>query len=117
MPIREIFPWAELVLQGALIGGVSLFLSGAAADVETRYRSRRAEAAAFTWLKDQDQGKLDAEKKLLEERIKTIEAFQKTRVDWSTQLRTIAADTPETTVITSLTGDGEVEAPGKGNLS
>ena len=59
--------------------------------------------------------KLDAEKKLLEERIKTIEAFQKTRMDWTAQLRTIAADTPETTVITSLTGDGEAELPGKGS--
>ncbi len=97
------------------MGGVSLFLSGADADVETRYRSRRAEAAAFTWLKDQDQGKLDAEKKLLEERIRTVEAFLKTRVDWTTQLRTIAADTPETTIITLLTGDGEAELPGKGN--
>ena len=100
VPIRDIFPWAELVLQAALMGGVSLFLSGADADAETRYRSRRAEAAAFTWLKDQDQAKLDAEKKLLEERIKAIEAFQKTRLDWTAQIRTIAADTPETTVIT-----------------
>ena len=114
VPIRDIFPWAELVLQSALVGGVSLFLSGADADVETRYRSRRGEAAAFTWLKDQDQGKLDAEKKLLEERIKTVEAFQKSRVDWTTQIRTIAADTPETTIITALTGDGEAELPGKG---
>ena len=84
VPIRDIFPWAELVLQGALMGGVSLFLSGTDADVDTKYRSCRAEAAAFTWLKDQDQGKLDTEKKLLEERIKTIEAFEKTRLDWTT---------------------------------
>lgn len=115
VPIREIFPWAELVLQGALMGGVSLFLSGADADVETRYRSRRAEAAAFTWLKDQDQGKLDAEKRLLEERLRIVETFHKTRVDWSTQLRTIAADTPETTIVTSLSGEGEAELPAKGN--
>ena len=114
VPIRDIFPWAELVLQGALIGGVSLFLSGAAADVETRFGAAGPRLATFTWLKDQDQGKLDAEKKLLEERIKAIEAFQKTRVDWSTQLRTIAADVPETTIITSLTGDGEARGSRQG---
>src|SRR5208283_2362697 len=44
-----------------------------------------------------------------------LEAFQQTRMGWSTQLRTIAADTPETTIITSLTGDGEFEVPGKGS--
>ena len=82
--------------------------------VDTGWR-RPVEAATSTWLKDQDQVKLDAEKKLLEEQIKTFEAFEKTRVDWSTQLRTIAADTPETTIITSLLGEGEVEIPSKGN--
>jgi len=115
VPIREIFPWADLVFQGALAGGVSLLLCGVAADVDTRFKSARAETAAFSWLKDQDQGKLDAEKRSLEERIRVLEAFQQTRMGWSTQLRTIAADTPETTIITSLTGDGEFEVPGKGS--
>ena len=69
----------------------------------------------FSWLKDQDQGKLDAEKRSLEERIRVLEAFQQTRVGWSSQLRTIAADTPATTIITSLAGEGEIEVPGKGS--
>ena len=115
VPIREIFPWADLVFQGTLACGVSLLLCGVAADVETRFRIRRAEAAAFSWLKDQDQGKLDAEKRSLEERLRVLEAFQQTRMGWSGQLRTIAADTPATTIITSLTGDGELTVPGKGN--
>ena len=115
VPVREIFPWADLVFQGALAGGVSLLLCGVAADVDTRFKSARAQAVAFSWLKDQDQGKLDAEKRSLEERIRVLEAFQQTRVGWSSQFRTIAADTPATTVITSLTGDGEFEVPGKGS--
>ena len=81
-PDSRDFPWAELVLQGALVGGVSLFLSGAAADVETRYRSARAEAAAFTWLKDQNQGKLDTEKRLSRSG-SVFEAFLQTRMGWS----------------------------------
>ena len=115
VPIREIFPWAELALQSTLVAGFSLFLVGAAVDVEARFKGVRAEVATFPWLGEQGQGKLDAEKKLLEERIKVIEAFQKTRVDWSTQLETIADDVPETTVITSLTGEGKLEVPGKGS--
>jgi hypothetical protein len=111
--IREIFPWAELIVQGALTGGISLLLAGAAADVDTRSKSARAETSAMTWLKDQDQAKLESEKRSLEERIRTLDAFQKTRVSWSSQLRTIAVDTPETTIITQLTGDSEIDL-GKG---
>ncbi|WP_165220487.1 hypothetical protein [Aquisphaera insulae] len=116
VPIGDIFPWAEVLLQGAMVAGVSLILHAAAADVDTRYRTARAEAAAFTWLKDQDQSKLDAEKKLLETRLKTLEAFRQSRLDWSTQLRIIAEDTPDTTIITSLVGDNETDLGSKGGL-
>ncbi len=39
VPIREIFPWADLAFQSTLVGAVSLLLSGVAADVDTRYKS------------------------------------------------------------------------------
>ena len=112
--IREIFPWAEVVVQGTLAGGISLLLAGGAADVETRYKNARGETSTMTWLKDQNQSKLESEKRSLEDRIRTLDAFQKTSVRWSSQLRTIAADTPETTIITSLAGDSEIDL-GKAN--
>ena len=112
--IREIFPWADLAVQGTLAVGISLLLAGTAADVETRYKNARSETSTMTWLKDQDQAKLESEKRSLEDRIRTLDAFQKTSVRWSTQLRTIAADTPETTIIMSLGGDGEIDL-GKAN--
>ena len=114
IPIREIFPWVDLLFQGVLVCGVSLLFSGVTADVDTRYKSARADASAFTWLKEQDQGKLDTEKRSLEDRIRVLEAFLQTRMGWSSKLRTIAADTPDTTIITSLAGEGEFEVPGKG---
>jgi len=111
--IREIFPWGELVLQGALVGAVSLFLTVAAAEADARFRAVRTQLRSFSWVKHQDQAKLDAEKKALQERLTVVEAFRGNRVGWSVLLRTIAATAPESTIITSLAGDAEVETTAK----
>jgi hypothetical protein len=105
--IRDVFPWAELALQGAILGGVSLLMLGMASDADARLRSVQAGLAAFPWAKTMDQAKLDGEKKVLEERTKMIAAFRGSRVPWSAPLRTIAASAPESTVIRSLTGEAE----------
>jgi hypothetical protein len=112
-PIREIFPWGELALQGALVAGVSMFLHGTAVEVESRLESTRVEVGTFPWLKDQDQSKLEKDEKLLDERRRAIDAFRASRVDWSAQLRTIAADMPGATVVMSFQGVGEGESGGK----
>ncbi|QEH35858.1 hypothetical protein OJF2_44150 [Aquisphaera giovannonii] len=111
--VRDVFPWGEAFLQGAIVAGASLLLCGAAADVETRYRTARSESAAFSWLREQGCEELEAERKLLEDRLRTLGAFRQSRVDWSAQLRTIAEDAPATTVITSLLGDDEAELGGR----
>ena len=74
--IREIFPWGELVLHGALVGAVSLFLIGTAAEANARLQAVGTQLRSFSWLKNQDQAKLDAEKKALQERLKVVEAFR-----------------------------------------
>jgi hypothetical protein len=116
--IRDVFPWKELALHGALLGSISLLLLGTASDTGVRLRAVDTEMATFPWAKEMDQAKLDGEKKVLEERTKAIAAFRDTRVAWSVPLHTIAAAAPENTVITALSGDAEVEggaraAPGK----
>jgi hypothetical protein len=108
--IRDVFPWAELAIHGALLGCVSLFLAASSSEVNVRKTAVDAELAAFPWANGMDQAKLDGEKKLLEERIKAIAAFRGTRVNWSVPLRTIAASVPGSTVVTALSGDAEVEA-------
>jgi hypothetical protein len=113
VPIREIFPWGELALQGALVAGVSMFLHGTAVELDSRHESTRVEAGTFAWLKEQDQAKLEAEEKLLDESRKAVDAFRASRMDWSAQLRTIAADMPDSTVVTSFQGIGEGESVGK----
>ena len=113
--IRDVFPWKELMLNGALVGSISLFLLGTAADAGGGLRAVETELAAFPWAKGMDQAKLEAEKKAIEEQTRAIMAFRNSRVAWSVPLRTIAAAAPENTVITVLSGDAEVETgAGKG---
>jgi len=114
VPIREIFPWGELILQGALVAGVSLFLHAGSVELETQLKTTQVAVKGFSWLKNQDQAKLEAEKKVLDERLSALEAFHHGRVDWSAQLRTIAGVTPRSTLVTSFQGTNEAEVPGKG---
>src|SRR5262249_48923357 len=107
--IRDIFPWPEFALHGALLGGVSLFMGATSSEVDTRLKSVNAELSAFAWSKGMNQAKLEEEKKALEERSKVFAMFRGGRVAWSVPLHTIAAAVPEGTVITSLSGDAEVE--------
>jgi hypothetical protein len=108
--IRDVFPWGELALHGALVGGISMVLLMAASDAEVRLRAAEADLAAISWIKGMDQGKLDSEKRTLEERAKVIATFRDSRIDWSMPLRTIGAAAPENTIVTSLSGDAEIEA-------
>lgn len=108
--IRDIFPWGEFALHGALLGGVSFFLGATSSEADARLRSVDAQLAAFPWTKGMNQASLDAEKKALDERLTAFEAFRGGRVAWSVPLRTLAATVPEGTVLTSLAGDAEVEA-------
>jgi hypothetical protein len=112
--IREIFPWGELALQGVLLGAVSLFLIGTVAEASSRLKAVDTQLRSFAWLKKDDQAKLDADKNALQEALKVVEAFEGKRVRWSAVLRTVAAAAPESTTITGLTGEAELETAAKG---
>jgi hypothetical protein len=111
--IVDVFPYGELLLHSALVGAVSLFSIGAAAESNHRLKATLGGLKSFSWLKNQDQPKLDAEKKSIQERLKAIGVFRDTRVNWSGSLRTIAAAMPESTIITTLGGDAEIETGSK----
>jgi hypothetical protein len=112
--VRDIFPWGELALQGALLGTVSLFLCGEAAQVQAQLKAVRTGLKAFSWLKDQNQPQLETEKKAVQERLNAIETFRSGRAAWSAALRTLAADAPANTVMNSLEGGSPVETKSKG---
>ncbi len=93
--IRDIFPYGELVAHCALVGAASLFLIGLAAETNYRLRAIGGSLKAFPWLANQQQANLDAEKKTVQERLKAVNLFRDSRVNWSGLLRTIAAAMPE----------------------
>jgi hypothetical protein len=109
-PVRiwDIFPYGEVIAHSALLGAVSLFLIGTAAEANHRLTAVNGALKSFPWLKKQDQGTLDAEKNTDKERLKAVNQFQDTRVNWSGPLRTIAAAMPESNLITALSGDAEI---------
>ncbi len=113
MTVSDVFPWGEVGLHGVLLGAVSLFLMGTAAETEGRLKTTALELKASSWLKDQNQAKLATEKVAIEERQKTISTFRNSRVAWSTPLRTIAAAAPDDTVLMTLTGVAELDSSTK----
>jgi hypothetical protein len=98
------------VIHTALMAAASVFLLGVATESKHRLVAVSGVLKAFPWLTNQDQAKLDAEKKTVQEKLKAIHAFRDTRVKWSGALRKIAAAMPESTLITALAGDSEIEA-------
>ncbi len=77
------------------MGAASLFLIGLAAETNYRLRAIGGSLKAFPWLANQQQANLDAEKKTVQERLKAVNLFRDSRVNWSGLLRTIAAAMPE----------------------
>jgi hypothetical protein len=86
-----------------------LFSLGGAAEANHRLKAVEGGVKEFSWLKNQDQPKLDTEKKAIQERLRAVGVFRDTRVNWSGPLRTIAAAMPASTIITTLAGDAEIE--------
>ena len=86
-------------------------------ELDTQLKTTEVELHTISWLKDQDRTKLEAEKKTLDDRFKALESFESSRVDWSTQLRTISTHIPASTLVTSFQGNGELNDKGPGNSS
>ena len=114
--IGEIFPWGDLVMQSALLLGAVAMMSGRARSLDDAHAATRASIARFRWLGERTEGDLEKEKKTLEQKDKTAEAFLASRVSWSGQVRDVASRMPEKTRVTSLVGAGELEnLSGKGS--
>ena len=110
--IPEIFPWTDLVLQAGLLGAAVFLMADRAQTLDSDHARVRKELAKFKWLGDRQQGDLEKEKKTLEMKDKTAEAFLASRVYWSNHLRDVASRLPGNTKLTELQGQAELEALG-----
>jgi hypothetical protein len=116
--IREIFPWAELAMQSAMLVGIVVLMADRARSLDRSHAATRADLARYRWLGNRQEGDLDKEKKTLEQKDKTAQAFLSSRVAWSSYVRDVASHMPSNTKITSLQGAGELESlSGKGGAS
>lgn len=116
--IGEIFPWGNLIIQASLLVFVVTLMSERARSLENSHAAVRSSIAKYRWLGTRQAGELDKEKKTLEQKDKTAEAFLASRIIWSEHVRDVASHLPPNTRITSLQGAGELEnLSGKGSLS
>jgi hypothetical protein len=107
--IGEIFPWADLVMQSAMLLGVMLLMSEQAHSLEKSLDATRSSMAKFPWLGNRQEADLEKERKTLEQKDKTAEAFLASRVLWSNYVRDVASQMPDNTRMSSLQGAGELE--------
>src|SRR5262249_26076884 len=116
-PVREIFPWGELALKTAILVCASLFLMTRARGVEHGQRVVRSEAARLPWLAKVDDAQLDKERKDLEQKVKSVEAFLSSRVVWTSYTQDLSTTLPESIVLKSFAGQCEVaskkDVPGR----
>ena len=110
--IGEIFPWGDLVMQAAMLAVVVLLAYERAGSLDDSHAATRASLAKFRWLGERGEGDLEKEKKALEQKDKTAEAFLASRVLWSHQVRDVASHLPSNTRLTSLKATGELESLG-----
>jgi hypothetical protein len=110
--IGEIFPWGELVMQAVMLAGAVFLMSERARSLDSEHAATRASLAKFRWLGERTEGELEKEKRILELKDKTAEAFLASRVCWSSQIRDVASHMPDKSRITSLQGVAELESLG-----
>ena len=107
--IGEIFPWGDLVMQTAILLGVLLLLSDRARTLDQQLSATRREMIKYKWLGNKQEGELDKEKKNLDVKARTAEAFLASRVDWSNYLRDVASHLPDNTRLSSIAAQAELE--------
>src|SRR5262249_39681504 len=111
--IWEIFPFAELALQGALLLCAFLFLNGQARALDGRYRAVEAETGRHPWMASVPDAALEKEKKDLEQRTDAVRSFLESRILWTSHTEDLAGRLPDGIVLASFHGVAELGAAGK----
>jgi hypothetical protein len=109
----EIFPFAEVELQAALLGGVTLFLSAKDDSVRRAHRQIRAETGRHAWLAKVSDDKLEKEKKDLEQKVEAVRDYVASRIPWTAYTQDASAKLPDGVVLRSFNGLSELDAGAK----
>jgi hypothetical protein len=113
LSLREIFPWAEVAVQLALVVVMFLFLAWTSRSLHEALVPVRVELGQRAWLEKALPAQLQKEQKELEQKVEAIRRFAGTRIIWTEYTRDIAERLPPTATLISFTGQCEIEVPGK----
>jgi hypothetical protein len=109
LSIFEIFPWAQTVLQVAVLAAAALFVHHNLGKARAEARAARAEDARYEWAAKAPTPKLLEEKSDLAARAEAIRSFLATRVLWTAFARDMAARLGPEIALTSFQGTAELE--------
>ena len=110
---REIFPYAEVVLQSALLFCVTLFLASKDDSTRRAHRQIRAETARHAWLAKVSDDKLEKEKKDLGQKVEAVRDYLGSRILWTAYTQDASAKLPEGVVLRSFHGLSEMDTGAK----
>jgi hypothetical protein len=113
LPLREIFPWAEVAVQVALAICMFAFLTWRCRTLDEALVPVRVEIAQRAWLEKALQAQLQKEQTDLQQKVEAIRRFAGTRIIWTEYTHDIAERLPPTATLVSFTGQCELETPGK----
>jgi hypothetical protein len=111
--LRDVFPWGEAALQGALLLCLGLFLGQRSNHMKQSYSAVQDQLARQAGLSSQSEQQLERQKKELEQRVSAVRRFLDSRVVWTSYMREIPARLPANTFLTSVQGHFELESSGK----
>jgi hypothetical protein len=110
--LAEVFPWGQLVLQGAILASASGVMMSQLADLETRLSVLNVQGKRHDWLRKLTAAQLTTEKTDLTTRAELITAYLETRYQWANYLREVAGRLPASMGITSFGGKCTFVPPG-----
>lgn len=109
----ELFPWAEMAVQAALLGCMGLFLTDRSANVDHSYRALKIKIAEHGWMESVPDSDLEKEKKELEQKVEAIRKFMASRILWTSYAHDIPTRLPPNATMNGFEGICDLEISGK----
>jgi hypothetical protein len=109
----QVFPMGETVAHVAMLLISLFFLSRHLYAEQAAHRAVEAENQKHVWAATLDSGKLDREKKELEQKVEAIRSFLATRIIWSDYTHGVASMVSPEVKVVSFFGQGELQITSK----
>jgi hypothetical protein len=111
--LLEVFPLGETIAHVAILLISLFFLSRHLHAEQAAHRAVEAETQKHVWAAMLDSGKLDREKKELEQKVEAIRTFLATRIVWSDYTHGVASMLSPEVKVVSFAGQGELQITSK----